>query len=291
MKSGLLLLSLFSFALTLTAQPQPVTRLPLNVLSFNIRYNNPQDGVNAWPNRKELAAKVFTDYNVDFAGLQEALAGQIADLQDQLPAYGWIGVGRDDGKFKGEFSPIFYNKQKFSLDKQGTFWLSETPEVPGSKHWDAAITRVATYGIFSDIRTGKKLFVINTHFDHIGEQARQNSAKLLIRKIRELNEGLPVVLTGDFNTPENAPSIQTLTGDADFKLNNTERVSENAHTGGNSTFNGFKTDQRGPVIDFVFVGPGLKVERHDYLPIMKEEVFVSDHWPVLTRLSLALTNP
>ncbi|GAA4470382.1 endonuclease/exonuclease/phosphatase family protein [Nibrella saemangeumensis] len=260
--------------------------LPLNILSFNIRYNNPQDGLNAWPNRKEMAAKVFTDYQVDFAGLQEALAGQIYDLQQQLPQYAWIGVGRDDGKTKGEFSPIFYNKDKFEVLTQGTFWLSETPDVPGSKNWDAAITRVATYGQFREKRSGRKLFVINTHYDHIGEQARQNSSRLLIRKIKELSAGLPVILTGDFNSPEASPAIQTLTTDANFRLINTERLSEEAHTGGTASFNGFGKGKPGPAIDFILVGPAISVKRHDYLPIVNGEVYVSDHWPVISRVSV-----
>ncbi|WP_234734261.1 endonuclease/exonuclease/phosphatase family protein [Tellurirhabdus bombi] len=268
------------------AQQTPKPFLTLNVMSFNIRFNTTEDGLNAWPNRKEIAAKTVADYGVDIAGVQEALAGQIADLQDQLPNYSWIGVGREDGKAKGEFAPIFFKKSKFEIEKQGTFWLSETPEEVGSKGWDAAIMRVATYGIFRDKQSGTKLFVINTHFDHVGEQARQNSAKLLIRKINELSEGLPVILTGDFNTPETSPAVQTLTTDAAFKLTNSEKLSEEAHTGGTTTFNGFKTDQRGAAIDFIFVGPGIDVKRHDYLPIMKENIFVSDHWPVLSRLSI-----
>lgn len=263
---------------------QPVSQFPVNILSFNIRYNNPQDGLNAWPNRKELAASVFTNYQVDFAGLQEALAGQIADLQDQLPNYSWIGVGRDDGKTQGEFSPIFYNKQKFEVLKQGTFWLSETPDVPGSRSWDAALPRVATYGVFRDKRNESEVFIINTHFDHISETARQNSAKLLISKIIELGKDLPVILTGDFNTPDASPSIKTLTSDPTFLLTNSEKLSENPHTGGNSTFNDFKTSQRGPVIDFIFVGPDVEVKRHDYLPVLKGNVFISDHWPVLSRI-------
>jgi len=266
------------------AQQPPRPRLAFNVLSFNIRYNNPQDGVNAWPNRKAMAAAVFTDYQVDFAGLQEALYGQILDLQEQLPAYAWIGVGRDDGQKKGEFSPIFYQKNRYEVLRSGTFWLSETPEVVGSKSWDAAITRVATWGVFRHKPSGKELLVVNTHFDHVGEQARQNSAKLLIRRIKDLSNGLPVVLTGDFNTPEKSPGIKTLTSDPDFWLRNTEHLSQEAHTGGCTTFNGFKYNATGPAIDFIFVGEGLAVRRHDVLPIVKNNVFVSDHWPVLTRI-------
>ncbi|RAJ94469.1 endonuclease/exonuclease/phosphatase family metal-dependent hydrolase [Larkinella arboricola] len=288
MRVAFLLLTVFVLVANVSAQTVPTgtARLALNILSFNIQATTPQDGLNAWPNRREMAAGVIRNYQVDFAGLQEALAGQIADLQDQLPTYGWIGAGREDGKQQGEFCPIFYNKQKFELLKQGTFWLSETPDVPGSQSWEAAFPRVATYGIFEDKRNGRQVFVINTHFDHISETARQNSAKLLIARIKKVSQDLPVILTGDFNTPEISPALQTLTSHSSVKLTNTERLSENPHTGGKSTFNGFRTDQRGPVIDFIFVGPDIDVNRHDYLPIMKDNVFISDHWPVLSRVLL-----
>ncbi|GAB3274528.1 endonuclease/exonuclease/phosphatase family protein [Larkinella harenae] len=286
MRTGLLLFTFFLLVLEVSAQAIPggSSPFPLNILSFNIRYNTPQDGLNAWPNRKEMAAGVIKDYHVDFAGLQEALAGQIADLQDQLTDYAWVGVGREDGKTQGEFSPIFYNKQKFEVVTQGTFWLSESPESPGSQSWESAHPRVATYGIFRDKRNEKQLFVINTHFDHLSEPARQQSARLLLNRIKALSNGLPVLLTGDFNTPENSSALQTLTNDPTCKLTNTEQLTQNPHTGGRSTFNGFSTSQRGPVIDFIFVGPGIEVNRHDYLPILKDNVFISDHWPVLSRL-------
>ena len=272
------------------AQDRPQAKLPLNVISFNIRYNNPADGVNAWPHRKAMAAKVFTDYGVDFGGLQEALTDQIRDLQDQLPAYAWIGVGREDGKEGGEFAPIFYKRDRFELVKQGTFWLSERPDEPGSKSWDAALPRVATYGIFAERKTGKHLFVINTHFDHRGEQARQRSAQLLMTQIKKLSGDLPVILTGDFNSPENAPALKTLTGDDHLKLTNTEKLSEAPHFGGSGTFNDFKAGPATQTIDFVLVGPGLEVKRHDFLTVYdaKRDVLISDHWPVLSRLQLTL---
>jgi len=287
---GLLLPLLLGLGHPHFAQERPQAKLPLNVISFNIRYNNPADGANAWPNRKAMAAKIFTDYGVDFAGLQEVLSDQIHDLQDQLPAYAWLGAGREDGKEGGEFSPIFYKKDQFNPIRQGTFWLSETPDEPGSKSWDAALPRIATYAIFEEKRTGRQLFVINTHFDHRGEQARQRSAQLLISQIRKLSGNLPVILTGDFNSPENAPALKTLTGDDELKLTNTEQLSEAPHFGGAGTFNNFKPVPATRTIDFVLVGPGLDVKRHDFLTVYdaKRDVYISDHWPVLSRLQLTL---
>jgi len=283
MKYMPILLVLLAFGQLAGTPPNPST---LTLLSFNIRYNNPQDGINAWPNRKALAADVFRKNEVDFAGLQEALIGQIEDLQAQLPDYAWIGLGRDDGKRKGEFSPIFYRKDRFEAMREGTFWLSETPTVAGSKSWDAAITRVATYGVFRDKRSGQRFFVINTHFDHKGEQSRQQSAKLLIKQIRKLSLGLPVVLTGDFNSPETSPALQTLTTDSFVPLRNARHHSHLPHAGGENTFNGWgKTPQPAP-IDFILLGPGFRVQQHAYLPIMEKDVYVSDHWPVLARVEI-----
>lgn len=256
----------------------------LRVLSFNIRYATANDGVNAWTYRKDLAASVFTSYEADFAGLQEALLGQINDLQERLPQYAWVGVGRDDGKEKGEYSPIFYRKDRFELINSGTFWLSETPEVVASKNWDAAITRIATWGRFKDLRTGKEIMIVNTHFDHVGEVSRQESAKVIARKMTELAKGLPTILTGDFNTPLQSPGIQTILSLRSPRLYNTQDRSREPHFGGEASFNGFGSAQVRPYIDFIFGTRHFKVERHGFLKLQQGEVLVSDHWPVWTEL-------
>ncbi len=256
----------------------------LRVLSFNIRYNNAGDGVNAWPHRKDLAASVFKENDVDFAGLQEALVGQINDLQERLPDYAWIGVGRDDGKEKGEFSPIFYRKDRFEVVNSGTFWLSKTPEVVASKDWDAAITRVATWAKFKEIKTGKEIMFVNTHFDHVGEISRQESAKVIATKMTELANGLPTLLTGDFNTPLNSPGIQTILALKSPKLYNTQTQSKTPHFGGEASFTGFKESAPRPYIDFVFATKHFKVQKHGFLILKKDDVYVSDHWPVWTKM-------
>lgn len=257
----------------------------LRVLSFNIRYNNAGDGVNAWPHRKDLAASVFTDNDVDFAGLQEALKGQIEDLQERLPNYAWIGVGRDDGKEKGEFAPIFYQKDRFTVVNSGTFWLSKTPEVVASKDWDAALTRIATWARFKEIKTGKEIMFVNTHFDHVGEIARQESAKVIAAKMTALASGLPTLLTGDFNTPLNSPGIQTILDLKSPKLYNTQTQSETPHFGGEASFNGFKESEPRPYIDFVFATRHFKVLKHGFLILKESDVYVSDHWPVWAEMT------
>lgn len=267
-----------------SVRAQEVAPVPLKVMTFNLRYNNPEDGPNAWPHRQEMVAAVFTEQAVDFAGLQEVLAGMIGDLQRLLPQYAFIGVGREDGKQKGEYAPIFYRRDKFVCEKQGTFWLSPTPEEVGSKGWDAALARIATWGVFRDKGSNREFFFMNTHFDHRGDEARRQSAKLLIERCAALGKGLPVVLSGDFNSTAEMSAIRTLVSDGRLKLTNTEAVSHTPHTGGAVSFNDFGKTTEGEVIDYIFVGPGIDVASHAFLPIIKDGVYVSDHWPAVSEI-------
>ncbi len=191
----------------LIVAPTTLFAQQMNIVSFNIRYNTPNDGVNAWPNRAEMVTGLLQFHEADIFGLQEALYEQITDIQKELPDHEWFGVGRDDGKKRGEFSPIFYNKSKFILIKHGNFWLSENCGEPGLG-WDAACNRIVAWGKFQSKVTGKQFLVFNTHFDHSGNEARKNSAFLIRDKIKEISneQGLPVILTGDFNlAPESGP--------------------------------------------------------------------------------------
>ncbi len=272
-------------------QDATVRELALNVISFNIRYDNPDDGPNAWPNRKSLAASVFRDRRADIAGLQEALIRQIQDLEANLPEYAWTGVGRDNGQEKGEFSPIFYDRNKLSLSDHGTFWLSETPEVPGSVHWDNAITRIATYGIFRHKETGLSIFVLNTHLDHVGENSRQRSAELIVSRIKALSRGLPVILTGDLNSSPDSPALTILTSDKEIKLTNSRELAEEPHFGAETTFNGFGRADHPETIDFVLVSPDFRVRRHGHLQVRRGDVYISDHFPVFARVILRRHAP
>ena len=258
----------------------------LRFMSFNIRYNNPGDGENAWPNRKDFAASMIRFHRADFAGLQEALKGQIDDLAERLPEYGWFGVGRDDGKEGGEFTPIFYRKDRFEFLEKSTFWLSEEPEVPGSRGWDTAITRIVTWGRFRDKTTGKVFFHFNTHFDHRGLQAREESARLLLIKIEKIAETAPIIVTGDFNCMESSIPYQILTkGDGSEALKDARYISVHGHHGPTGTSSGFKVaGTPGRKIDYIFIKNGVQVLQHGVLSDTWDGRFPSDHLPVLAEV-------
>ena len=183
---------------------QATAQKDIKVMSYNIRNSNAADGVNKWKNRKQTLANLILKVNPDVLGTQEVLMDQYRDLKKMLPSYDVFGVGRNNGKHGGEHSAIFYKRSQYDLIQGGNFWLSETPTVPGSKSWDAAITRICSWVKLKDKQNGYTFFVFNTHFDHRGKQARINSAKLLTQTIDSLCGDYPVVVTGDFNfQPDN----------------------------------------------------------------------------------------
>lgn len=255
----------------------------LRIITYNIRLNIASDGINAWPNRSDQVSALLDFHQAEIFGLQEAMIDQIEDIHAKLPNMNWVGVGRDDGEKAGEFSPLFYDSEKFKALRKGWFWLSETPEKPGLG-WDAACNRVCTWLILKEHKTGEKFMVLNTHFDHKGNQARSESAKLILRKIKELNtDKLPVILMGDFNlTPEKEP-ISLITSE----LTDSRSISKKAPYGPEGTFNSFNFNA--PMkdrIDYVFVSDDIVVKRYAVLTDSKDQRFPSDHQPVLVTLEL-----
>ena len=256
----------------------------IKVMTYNIRLDAASDGENRWDNRKEMLSGLVLFYEPDFMGVQEALPNQMQFLNQKLDTlYASIGVGRDDGKNKGEFSAVFYNKKRFKLLESATFWLSETPEKPGLG-WDAAYNRVCTYGKFKNIKTGKELWVFNTHFDHVGDVARNESAKMILTKIKEVNkENLPYVLTGDLNLEPETQPIKTFSE----KMNNS-RYAAKLTFGPEGTFNGFHFDE--PVtrrIDYIFTSKkGIIVNKYAVLSNSDHLRYPSDHLPVYIEATL-----
>lgn len=254
----------------------------LKVMSFNIRLQIESDKENAWTERKQEVVDLLNYYHPDYFGVQEALPEQMKDIESGLQNYNYVGVGRDDGKEKGEFSAIFYNITRLQVLTSGTFWLSETPEKP-SKGWDAACNRICTYAVFKDKKSKKEFLAMNLHFDHIGNVARVKSADLILKKIKEINpKNLPVVLSGDFNLTDTTEPIKILSQNLKDSFYN----SETKHYGPVGTFTAFNVNEiPKDRIDYIFV-KGLKIKSHRHINDRRENLlYPSDHFPVLADLS------
>ena len=266
----------------------PVTAQELNVMTFNIRYNTVTDSLDAWPYRKDKVASQILFHESHIIGVQEALHDQVTDLQQRLPRFKYEGVGRDDGKEKGEYSAIIYDTTRVQALQSKTFWLSETPDVPGSKGWDAQITRIVTWVKFRDRKTKKTFFAFNTHFDHIGKVARRESAKLLLQKIKETAGAVPVVITGDFNAmPDDEPIQVIMDRSNPLHLIDSKEISLKPHYGPAGTFNGFKEMERDDQpIDYIFLKGKWKVFNHATISQTWKGRFASDHFSVLARVKL-----
>jgi endonuclease/exonuclease/phosphatase family metal-dependent hydrolase len=285
MRRIIFVLGVFFFIANAIAQTK--TQLDLNIMTFNIRYDNPGDGTNSWQFRKENAIKMILFEEVDVLGMQEVLVNQLKDIVGQLTEHNAVGVGREDGKEKGEFSPILYNKNKFTLIKSGYFWLSETPDKP-SKGWDAACERIATWVQLKDKGTGKKVFVMNTHFDHVGQVARQESVNLIKAKTTQLSEGLPQILMGDFNAdPKSSVVKSLLAADGALAFFDSKNGASVVY-GPNWTFHDFGRIPYAerPLIDYILVNKAVAVKKYGVLAETLNETFLSDHAPVFIKISL-----
>jgi len=254
----------------------------LKVITYNIRYDNPNDGENRWDLRKDFLGKQIQFYEPDVFGIQEGKLHQLHYLDSTLVAYKYIGIGRDSSPDQGEFSAVFYNHKKLRLIKESTFWLSETPEKV-SKGWDAMFERICTYGLFEDVKTKQRFYLFNTHFDHIGVLARTNSAKLIVEKINAINtEKLPFIITGDFNSETDSEAYRYLAG----QLNDSRMISKTPSFGPVGTFNNFEFHK--PVkllIDFIFTSRDtIAVSKHATLSDSKECRYPSDHLPVYAEI-------
>lgn len=262
--------------------------LELNVMSYNIRYDNPEDSLNNWQYRKDVAAKIIQTKDIDIVGTQEVLHNQLVDLQERLPEYTAIGVGRQDGKEQGEYSALFYKKDRFTEVSSGYFWLSETPEVAGSKGWDGACERIATWAILKDKETGKEVFAINTHLDHVGKIARQEGVTLLLTKAAELSRGLPIIMTGDFNATPDSDVIKHVTNNSlKEHLTNAKTIAKE-FSGTEWTFHDFgkiPVENR-DYIDYIFVSNNIETDNFEVLPEKLDEVFLSDHAPVVAKIKI-----
>ncbi len=253
----------------------------ISVMTWNIRLDTPDDGINRWDNRKTGLAKEITDQHIDILGVQEALGNQVRDLDKMLRGYKGLGVGRDDGKDKGEYNSIYYKKSKVKMVRWGVFWLSETPEIAGSRGWDAACNRLATWIEFKHKKSGKHFMVFNTHFDHMGDTARVESAQLINKKIHELSNRLPVILMGDFNVNAKSRPYRILTfPENEYVLFDT-RARAKEKSGPDFSWVSFDPNYKETeLIDFIFATHQFEVLKHTITDFRPRGKFLSDHLPV-----------
>jgi endonuclease/exonuclease/phosphatase family metal-dependent hydrolase len=259
-------------------------------MTFNIRYSAAADGPDRWTERREMVVDVIRRFDGDFVGIQEALPDQVAYLRESLSAYRLIVRSRLADAEQGEAVPLLYRHGRWRLDEtqQGTFWLSDTPEVPGSTTWGNDIPRIVTWGRFVEGQTGRAVYVYNCHFDHASEPSRQKSAVLLAKRIAARQQPDPVILTGDFNCGESSYAIRYLKGQQDqspIKLVDTFRMQHpDEKTVG--TFHAFRGSRDGEKIDYVFALPGVKVLGAEIVYSNRDGRYPSDHYPVTAEMAL-----
>ncbi|HPC94248.1 MAG TPA: endonuclease/exonuclease/phosphatase family protein [Sedimentisphaerales bacterium] len=263
----------------------------LHVMSFNIRYGTADDGPDRWENRRQQVCELIDRNKCDVIGLQEALRFQIDAIREALPVYAEIGVGRDDGRTKGEYSAILYRTDRLLVAEAGTFWLSDTPEVPGSMTWGNKITRICTWGRFIHKPSRKAFYHFNTHFDHQSQPSREKSAVRLAQRIRDRRHPDPVIVTGDFNAGESNPAVRYLKGDLDLDgktpipfVDSFRRLHPEATEVG--TFHAFKGTRSADKIDYIFVQPDAEVLEARILYDNVDGRYPSDHFPITARLVL-----
>ena len=257
-------------------------------MTFNIRYGTADDGDNRWERRKGLLVRTITAFDPDVLGVQEALASQVDELREALGGYEFVGVGRDDGKREGEFAGMYVKAGRFEKLAAGDFWLSETPDTPGSKGWDASLPRAASWARLRDRRSGQTTLFLNAHFDHLGRKARLESAKLLRRKADELRDNAAaVVVLGDFNATEDDEPYAALVGregDA-MRLVDSYRAARPARGPDEATFHGFTGKQVGSRIDWVLHSRELRTVSCEIVREPEGRPQASDHFAVAAVLA------
>ena len=254
---------------------------PHSIISYNIRYDNNWDIENSWKIRRNKISQILVQYSPSIIGIQEGLLNQVQYIDSSLIDYDYVGVGRDDGKKKGEFCAIYFDTTRYVLLKNSTFWLSETPDTI-SVGWDAALERICTYGLFKDRITKEEFLVFNTHFDHIGVVAREKSSELILKRINKINrQSLPVILMGDFNSIPNSPPVKEIK----TELSDALQISLEKLQGPRGTFNGFNEDL--PIekrIDYIFTND-LKVLSYTHInDRLNNNRHISDHLPVMIKI-------
>lgn len=271
----------------------PADSNTIRVMSFNIRNGYARDGDNAWPKRKDFVVDTIKAFNPDLLGTQETHHFQRDYLAKQLPGYGVLGVGRDDGKNKGETVAVYFRKARFEKLDGGHFWLSETPAKVGSKSWDSSLPRMVTWVKLKDKKTDKPLTFYNTHFDHRGAKARLESAKLIRSRVEALKDNMPAIVTGDFNAgggsdPYNA-MFEPQKDDGKktpSPLLDSYRTKHPKRQGNEGTFSAFGKNIGKARIDWIAITKHWKIHDAAIDRTNRKGVTPSDHYPVTAVLEL-----
>ena len=252
-----------------------------SIISYNIRYDNTWDVENSWTIRKDKVIQILIQYAPSIIGIQEGLLSQVQYIDSCLTNYDYVGVGRDDGKEQGEFCAIYFDTTRYFVLNHSTFWLSETPDTI-SVGWDAALERICTYGLFKNKKTAEEFWVFNTHFDHMGARAREQSSGLILKMINKINlRSLPIILMGDFNSIPDSPPVNKIKTD----LSDALQISLEELQGPRGTFNGFNADLSiEKRIDYIFTG-NFKVLSYIHInDRLNNNKHISDHLPVMVKI-------
>ena len=259
----------------------------LKVSTFNIRNSGANDGINRWENRKAMAAEFINTEKPDIVGMQEVLQDQLEYLNSSLKDYSYVGVAREDGKQKGEYAPVFFRNDRFTEKNHQTIWLSETPSVVGSVGWDAALTRIATIVTLYDKKAKQEVAVINTHFDHIGVKAREESIKLIRQKVKEIDAKNYIVM-GDLNSlPNESAYLTAIKALEEFPPLIDVRTTAKNRMGTSDdgiTFHEYGKISKNYIIDYIFTGKSFEAKDYRVMATKKGDIFISDHYPVVSTL-------
>lgn len=260
----------------------------MKVVTFNIRYDNPEDSSNMWQSRASQVCNFIKTEKPDIIGMQEVLWNQYQQLDSALTDYSSVGVGRNDGARDGEMNPVFFRKSRYDMVRNLTFWLSDFPDVPGSVGWGSALPRIVTWMEFVEKKNHKHFFFFNTHFAHDSESARLMSSRVLLKEVSSISEDFPFIVSGDFNMPPTSTGYSILTGPDESVplLKDSYVITEKRPVGPVPTFNGFSSKGKGDRMDFIFVRNGMRVL--EYKTVVKKEqgVYISDHWPVVATVAM-----
>ena len=248
-------------------------------MTFNTRYDNPGDGVNKWDNRKEIVTGIINKNSCDFVGLQEVLPHQFKFVKEKLTKYSSLYRTREISETEGEACPLFYLKDKWNKIEGGHFWLSDTPDIPASNTWNAACNRITTWGLFKNKKTGTKIAVYNTHYDHVSEEARGKSSTLIMKHAKGLKGVEKIVVMGDLNANETDKAVTTFTNN---RFIDTYRTINPIPSAKDNTFNGWKETCK-IRIDYIFCSQALRPVKSEVLTKKYNGLFPSDHLPVVTK--------